>query len=112
MKSGLFDMDDISMIGPIYFEHAVTTGVYNMITCKVTCGDVAALFVSMIVGLFGDCDGIIYLTGAVTFIDFEYADVNYSAYDIGNYFCEFSGNFLFTCCICFNTMGLKHCFGN
>ena len=62
--------------------------------------------------LFGDCDGIIYLTGEVTFIDFEYADVNYSAYDIGNYFCEFSGNFLFTCCICFNTVGLKHCFGN
>ena len=48
MKSGLFDMDDISMIGPVYFEHAVTTGVYNMITCKVTCGDVAALFVSIV----------------------------------------------------------------
>ncbi|KAL5502998.1 hypothetical protein EMCRGX_G009871 [Ephydatia muelleri] len=39
------------------------------------------------------CGNLIYNedSGAVTFIDFEYADVNYSAYDIGNYFCEFSG---------------------
>ena len=26
------------------------------------------------------------------FIDFEYADINHSAYDIGIYFCEFAGN--------------------
>lgn len=27
----------------------------------------------------------------VTFIDFEYADFNYQAFDIGNHFCEFAG---------------------
>ena len=27
----------------------------------------------------------------VTFIDFEYADFNYQAYDIANHFCEFAG---------------------
>lgn len=27
----------------------------------------------------------------VTFIDYEYADYNYQAYDIGNHFCEFAG---------------------
>ena len=27
----------------------------------------------------------------VTFIDFEYADYNYQAFDIGNHFCEFAG---------------------
>lgn len=28
---------------------------------------------------------------SVTFIDFEYADFNYQAFDIGNHFCEFAG---------------------
>lgn len=28
---------------------------------------------------------------AVRFIDFEYADINYQAYDIANHFCEFAG---------------------
>ncbi len=28
---------------------------------------------------------------SVTFIDFEYADYNYQAFDIGNHFCEFAG---------------------
>lgn len=29
----------------------------------------------------------------VTFIDFEYADFNYQAFDIANHFAEFAGNF-------------------
>lgn len=29
--------------------------------------------------------------GAVTFIDYEYADYNFQALDIGNHFCEFAG---------------------
>ena len=39
------------------------------------------------------CGNLIYNedAGTVSFIDLEYADVNYSAYDIGNYFCEFAG---------------------
>ena len=40
-------------------------------------------------------------TGTVRFIDFEYADVNHSAYDIGNYFCEFAGKCVCVCvCAC------------
>lgn len=30
-------------------------------------------------------------TNSVTFIDYEYADFNYQAYDIGNHFAEFVG---------------------
>lgn len=33
------------------------------------------------------------LSGAVKFIDYEYADFNYQAYDIGNHFNEFAGGF-------------------
>lgn len=29
----------------------------------------------------------------VTFIDYEYADYNYQAFDIGNHFAEFAGKF-------------------
>lgn len=31
--------------------------------------------------------------GIVKFIDYEYADFNYQAYDIGNHFNEFAGTF-------------------
>lgn len=30
----------------------------------------------------------------ISFIDFEYAAFNYQAYDIGNHFAEFAGNFV------------------
>lgn len=30
----------------------------------------------------------------ISFIDFEYADYNYQAYDIANHFCEFVGKYL------------------
>lgn len=35
--------------------------------------------------LYNDCDN------RVIFIDYEYADYNYQAYDIGNHFAEFAG---------------------
>lgn len=35
--------------------------------------------------LYNDCDN------RVNFIDYEYADYNYQAYDIGNHFAEFAG---------------------
>lgn len=31
------------------------------------------------------------ILGTVKFIDYEYADFNYQAYDIGNHFNEFAG---------------------
>lgn len=34
---------------------------------------------------------ILFSVGAVKFIDYEYADFNYQAYDIGNHFNEFAG---------------------
>lgn len=36
---------------------------------------------------------LFFLSGFVRFIDFEYADFNYQAYDIGNHFNEFAGGF-------------------
>lgn len=30
--------------------------------------------------------------GTVTLIDYEYVGVNYPAFDIGSFFCEFGGN--------------------
>lgn len=38
--------------------------------------------------LYNDCDN------RVIFIDYEYADYNYQAYDIGNHFAEFAGSLL------------------
>ena len=32
-----------------------------------------------------------YLTGSVVLIDMEYSDVNYAAFDVGAFFCEFAG---------------------
>ncbi|VDK63532.1 unnamed protein product, partial [Gongylonema pulchrum] len=32
-------------------------------------------------------------TGAIYFIDYEYADYNYQAFDIANHFCEYAGQF-------------------
>ncbi|VDN03022.1 unnamed protein product [Thelazia callipaeda] len=39
-------------------------------------------------------------TGSVSFIDFEYADYNYQAFDIANHFCEYAGveNFDYSRC--------------
>lgn len=34
---------------------------------------------------------ILYVTGHVRFIDYEYAGYNYQAFDIGNHFNEFAG---------------------
>lgn len=34
---------------------------------------------------------IIYKSGKVSFIDYEYAGWNYQAFDIGNHFAEFAG---------------------
>lgn len=34
-------------------------------------------------------------SGNVTFIDYEYAERNYQAFDIGNHFAEFAGWFCF-----------------
>lgn len=38
--------------------------------------------------LYNNCDN------RVIFIDYEYADYNYQAYDIGNHFAEFAGKFI------------------
>lgn len=34
---------------------------------------------------------LLFLTGHVRFIDYEYAGYNYQAFDIGNHFNEFAG---------------------
>ena len=34
----------------------------------------------------------VYVAGTVTLIDYEYAGVNYPAFDVGSFFCEFGGN--------------------
>ena len=42
-------------------------------------------------GHYVDVFTIYYLTGSVVLIDMEYSDVNYAAFDVGAFFCEFSG---------------------
>ena len=37
---------------------------------------------------------VLYHTGGVVLIDMEYSDVNYAAFDIGAFFCEFAGKYL------------------
>lgn len=38
---------------------------------------------------------VIHRPTSVTFIDYEYASYNYQAFDIGNHFDEFAGNYRF-----------------
>lgn len=45
----------------------------------------------------------------VTFIDYEYADYNFQAYDIGNHFDEFAGTFWFSFPFRFHFYSLKWC---
>ena len=34
---------------------------------------------------------VLFIADKISVIDYEYAGMNYAAFDLGNFFCEFSG---------------------